>query len=183
MRPFHCSRRIIPSVCLLAFTQVFPPPMAPPPSARPQAEALVGTQTRFMSATARLREREMHKDRALRQPSPDLPLHSAAAKFGTYASAVSVLIKAHPDAVRQRDEAMQRLPIHWALASLASPGVVSALLEAYPECVYEADCEGRLPLVRLFRVSFGILPEERARSGRPLASSSSLSQEAVGGDD
>ena len=81
-----------------------------------------------------------------------LPLHHAVSTIkhrpseaGDVLDLVSVLIAAHPPACATRDGYGQ-LPLAWAIEKQSPPGVVEALLVAYPETAGVPTRSGLLPL-------------------------------------
>eukprot|EP00811_Abedinium_folium_P015314 NODE_24279_length_631_cov_3.416667.p3 GENE.NODE_24279_length_631_cov_3.416667~~NODE_24279_length_631_cov_3.416667.p3 ORF type:complete len:176 (-),score=45.05 NODE_24279_length_631_cov_3.416667:102-593(-) len=60
---------------------------------------------------------------------------------------IEMLFKAHPDAVKEKSAA-GRLPLHLALMAPASDAVIEMLFKAHPDAVKEKDEDGWLPLHR-----------------------------------
>jgi hypothetical protein len=56
------------------------------------------------------------------------------------------LVTTYPGALMRKDEGGDRLPLHMAILKGASLAVIRYLLEALPQALEKADCEGNLPL-------------------------------------
>jgi hypothetical protein len=64
------------------------------------------------------------------------------------------LLRVDPSCASYRDS-LGCLPLHYACSNeRSSPGLIAALIAAYPEAAQEADMDGRLPLHRLLQPSF-----------------------------
>jgi ankyrin repeat protein len=71
-------------------------------------------------------------------------LHYAIAN-GACVEVVDMLLKAHPDAAREKGH-LQKTPLHVAFRTTVPSGVVQMLIDAYPAAAAEKDREGNLPL-------------------------------------
>jgi hypothetical protein len=76
-----------------------------------------------------------------------LPLHAVVGRRGAgVLSIVDCLVTTYPGALMRKEEGGDRLPLHMAILKGASVAVVRYLMEALPQALEKADCEGNLPL-------------------------------------
>jgi hypothetical protein len=76
-----------------------------------------------------------------------LPLHAVVGRRGAgILSAVDCLVTTYPGSLMRKEEGGDRLPLHMAILKGASLAVIRYLLEALPQALEKADCEGNLPL-------------------------------------
>jgi hypothetical protein len=59
---------------------------------------------------------------------------------------VDCLVTTYPGSLMRKEEGGDRLPLHMAILKGASLAVIRYLLEALPQALEKADCEGNLPL-------------------------------------
>jgi len=74
------------------------------------------------------------------------PLHLLCKKKQLPLDILDIFVKVYPQATRIPDSYHQRLPIHVACRSGASPDVIKKLLDEFAEGLFRADYEGNLPI-------------------------------------
>jgi hypothetical protein len=76
-----------------------------------------------------------------------LPLHAVVGRRGAgLISVVDCLVTTYPGALMRKEEGGDRLPLHMAILKGASAVIVRYLMEALPQALEKADCDGNLPL-------------------------------------
>lgn len=76
-----------------------------------------------------------------------LPLHAVVCRRGAgILSVVDCLVTTYPAALMRKEEGGDRLPLHMAILKGASIAIIRYLMEARPQALEKADCEGNLPI-------------------------------------